>query len=74
MSATNYNPKISTLLTRQKRLTTALFKVIEDYSLIQFFPLDRTDEDCLLDVTRQIDASLQYGEDLEVKPRDYEDD
>lgn len=58
---------------RQERLTNMLFQVIEDYGMVQFYPLDRNSEDDLMDVTRQIDTGLQYGENLEVKTKDFED-
>jgi len=40
---------------------------IDDFSLVKFLPLDITDEDSINDVLIQIDASIQYGEDLEHK-------
>ena len=40
---------------------------IDDYSLVQFLPLDITDEDSINDVLIQIDTSIQYGEDSEHK-------
>jgi len=59
--------------TRQERLTNMLFKVIEDYSMVRFLPINREDENDLMEVTRQIDLALQYGEDLEVKPQDFDE-
>ena len=41
--------------------------------MFESFFLNRTDEDSLLDVVRQLDTALQYGEDIEVKAKDIED-
>ena len=40
---------------------------VDDYSLVQFLPLDITDEDSINDALLQIDSSIQYGEDFEPK-------
>ena len=40
---------------------------IDDYSLVQFLPLDISDEDSLTDVLLYIDSTVQYGEDSDVK-------
>lgn len=40
---------------------------IDDYSLVQFLPLDVSDEDSLPEVLLYIDNTIQYGEDLDVK-------
>ena len=40
---------------------------ISDYSLVQFLPLDISQEDSLADVLLYIDNTIQYGEDLDVK-------
>ena len=40
---------------------------MDDYSLVQFMPLDATDEDSINDVIAQIDRAIQYGEDFEPK-------
>jgi hypothetical protein len=37
------------------------------YSLVSFIPLDITDESSIDDVLGAIDASLQFGEDQEVR-------
>lgn len=55
------------------KLTKALTKVIDDYSLVKFHPLDITDEDSINDMLLIVDNVLQYGEDQDVKePREYE--
>jgi len=68
--AKNFKNKFKT---RQEKLTNMLFKVIEDYSMVRFYPINREDENDLMEITRQIDLGLQYGEDLEVKPQDFDE-
>ncbi|KAM9306424.1 GPN-loop GTPase 3 [Pholidichthys leucotaenia] len=50
-----------------KKLTRAICELIEDYSMVRFLPLDRTDEEGVNIVLQHIDFCIQYGEDLEVK-------
>ena len=50
-----------------QKLNSALAQIIEDYSMVQFIPLDSTDEDSVANVLLHIDHAIQYGEDLEVK-------
>lgn len=38
---------------------------LDDYSMVGFVPLDATDEDSISELVLQIDAAVQYGEDLE---------
>ena len=40
---------------------------MEDYSLIQFVPLDRTNERSIERVLALIDNTIQFGEDADVK-------
>ncbi|CAB4056965.1 GPN [Lepeophtheirus salmonis] len=54
------------------RLSQSLGKVIEDYSLVRYFPLDITDEESISDLVLMLDNVLQYGEDEEVKTTDFE--
>ena len=44
-----------------------MFLQINDYSLVQFLPLDISQEDSIADVLLYIDNTIQYGEDLDVK-------
>ncbi|CAD5114929.1 DgyrCDS3959 [Dimorphilus gyrociliatus] len=46
---------------------------VEDYSLVKFHPIDRTDEDNINDILAIIDMAIQYGEDLEPKTQDFEE-
>ncbi|CAB3360682.1 Hypothetical predicted protein [Cloeon dipterum] len=54
------------------KLTEALGNVIENFSLVRFIPLDRRDEENIADVLLQIDMAIQYGEDLDVKTKDFD--
>jgi hypothetical protein len=55
------------------RLNKALVKIIDDYSLVKFHPLDVSDEDSINDILLIIDNVLQYGEDHDVKePKEFE--
>ena len=55
-----------------KKLSDSLAKMIDDYSLVKFLPLDITDQETLGDIMLQVDMSLQYGEDEE--PREPKDE
>jgi len=55
------------------RMTAALGQVLEDYSLVKFFPLDPTDESNVNDLLITVDNTIQYGEDLEVRTESKED-
>jgi hypothetical protein len=57
---------------RHLRLTESLAKVMDDYSLVHYFPLDVSDEDSIGDLLLTIDNCIQYGEDLEPKIRDFD--
>ena len=54
-------------------LTEALGRVIDDYSLVKYFPLDITDEENIGDLFLMIDNTIQYGEDGDVKVRDFDE-
>ncbi|XP_034458139.1 GPN-loop GTPase 3 isoform X2 [Hippoglossus hippoglossus] len=53
--------------TKFKKLTQAICGLIDDYSMVRFLPFDRTDEEGINIVLQNIDFSIQYGEDLELK-------
>ncbi|KZO93274.1 hypothetical protein CALVIDRAFT_546743 [Calocera viscosa TUFC12733] len=48
-------------------LSQAIVQLIEDHNMVQFLPLDVTDEDSLQGILEHIDYMLQYGEDEEPK-------
>lgn len=52
------------------KLTKAIGSLIDDYALVKFFPINIYDEDSLNDVLLNIDNTIQYGEDQDVKDRD----
>lgn len=58
---------------KHRKLTEAIGKLIEDYSLVRFTPLNLNDQENISDVLITIDNILQYGEDLDVKTKDFED-
>ena len=58
---------------KHARLTEALGRVLDDYSLVKFFPLDITSEENVLDLITMIDNTIQYGEDADVKTADFDE-
>lgn len=54
-------------------LTEAIGRLIEDYSLVRFYPLNIKDEDSIADIKLTIDNIIQYGEDSDVRTRDFEE-
>ena len=46
--------------------------MLEDYSLVKFFPLDITSEENVQDLLMMVDNTIQYGEDADVKTRDFD--
>ena len=52
-------------------LNRALARLIEDYSMVSFVPLDITDDESVATVLAHVDNAIQYGEDLEpAEPKD----
>lgn len=54
------------------KLTEALGKLIEDYSLVKFLPLNIKDDESIADVKLVIDNVIQFGEDADVKVTDFD--
>lgn len=53
------------------KLTSAISHVIDDYMMISFVMMDRTDEDTMEEVLAFTDHAIQYGEEVEPRePRD----
>uniref|UniRef100_A0A915KCJ2 GPN-loop GTPase 3 n=1 Tax=Romanomermis culicivorax TaxID=13658 RepID=A0A915KCJ2_ROMCU len=52
---------------KHKKLTRALARLLENYSLVKFVTLDSTDEESVNDLLLSIDNSIQYGEDAEIR-------
>lgn len=63
----NEDKETSSYRKKFHKLNRALAKVIQDYSLVKFHPLDVSDEDSINDVLMVVDNVLQYGEDQDVK-------
>eukprot|EP00904_Undaria_pinnatifida_P013703 jgi/Undpi1/9463/HiC_scaffold_27.g11920.m1 len=58
-------------LPRLARLTEAISGVLDDYTMVNFLPLDIRDEEDIALVLHHADYIVQYGEDLEPKqPKD----
>jgi hypothetical protein len=57
---------------RFRRLNAAVAAVLDEFSLVSFLPLDITEEESIGDVLLQIDMAIQYGEDAEVKTREFD--
>jgi len=49
----------------------ALFFQIEDYSMVYFLPLNPHDEETITFILNQIDIAIQYGEDADVRTKDF---
>ena len=56
------------------RLTEAICSLLDDFSMVGFIPLNINDEDNIAHVLATVDHAIQYGEDLEVRGADYDDD
>lgn len=57
------------------KLNSVLARIIEDYSLVKFHPLNYSDEDSTNDILLIIDNIMQYGEEQEVKePKEFDRD
>ena len=55
---------------RFRRLNQALCRLLDDYDMVTFLPLDITDEDSIAAVMQQVDNAIQFGEDAEPKDTD----
>ncbi|CAI5503012.1 unnamed protein product [Closterium sp. Naga37s-1] len=58
---------------RFARLNHAIAQLVDDYSLVNFLPLDISDEDSIQYVLSQVDNAIQFGEDADVKIKDEPD-
>ncbi|CAN1345996.1 GPN-loop GTPase 3 [Linum perenne] len=74
------NPEPTTLLAELNqrmgpqflKLNKALMELVNNYSMVSFVPLDLRKETSIQYVLSQIDMSIQYGEDADVKIRDFD--
>ena len=58
---------------RWNRLTESICSLLDDYSMVGFIPLNINDDDSIAHVLATVDHAIQYGEDLEVRGADYDD-
>lgn len=57
---------------RYRSLSEAIGRLIEDFSLVKFFPLNIQSEENIADILVMIDNAIQYGEDTDVRTRDFD--
>ncbi|WRX07540.1 GPN-loop GTPase - like 1 [Theobroma cacao] len=57
---------------RFKKLNKSLIELVDEYSMVSFIPLDLRKESSIQYVLAQIDNCIQYGEDADVKIRDFD--
>ncbi|KAI4494973.1 hypothetical protein M0804_001174 [Polistes exclamans] len=58
---------------KYQKLTEAIGKLIEDYSLVRFLPLNIKDDESIADIKLTINNIIQYGEDEDVRIRDFDE-
>ncbi|KAI8468028.1 MAG: GPN-loop GTPase [Monoraphidium minutum] len=56
---------------RFRALNAAVAALLDEFSLVSFLPLDISDDDAIAEVLGHVDMATQFGEDAEVKVRDY---
>lgn len=57
---------------KYRKLSETIGFLIEDFSLVRFTPLNINDEENIGDLLLMIDNVIQYGEDADVKTRDFD--
>ncbi|XP_014288584.1 GPN-loop GTPase 3 [Halyomorpha halys] len=57
---------------KYRTLTECIGRIIDDYSLVRFFPLNIKDNECISDLLLTIDNIIQYGEEADVRTRDFD--
>jgi hypothetical protein len=76
------SPDIPTLIdnlnkstsTKYHKLNEAIGTLIDEHNMVNFLPLDITDEESVAFVLGHIDHAMQYGEDLEPPDPDFYDE
>lgn len=58
---------------KYRYLTKRIGQIIEDYSLVQFVPLNIKDEDSIAGLLLTINTMIQYGEDQDVRMTDFDE-
>lgn len=56
------------------KLTEAIGEVVDNFSLVRFCPLNIKDEESIENILITIDNIIQYGEDADVKIRDFDEE
>ena len=54
----------------RNRLTDSISQILDDYTMVSYVPLNIKDEESIDHVLSCVDATIQYGEDLEVRGMD----
>lgn len=62
----------STWNAQYRQLTAAFGQILEDFSLVRFYPLNIKNEESIGDLFLTINNIIQYGEDADVKTKDFE--
>ncbi|XP_059612218.1 GPN-loop GTPase 3 [Phlebotomus argentipes] len=57
---------------KHEKLSEAIGSLIDSFSLVRFMPLDISDEESVNEVLMIVDNVIQFGEDFDVKTRDFE--
>lgn len=70
--ATEYSSEVGPK-ERNSKLTVALANLVERYSVVHFFPLNRDNEESVADILRQIDHCLQYDEEVDPPNRTFDE-
>ena len=55
---------------KYKKLTETLGTLIEDFSLVRFYPLNIKNAENVADIFLTVNTIIQYGEDLDVRDKD----
>jgi GPN-loop GTPase len=55
---------------RRQRLTDSICQLLDDYTMVSFLPLNIREEDSIDHVLSCVDATIQFGEDAEVRGMD----
>lgn len=53
-------------------LTKGLAKIVDDHSLVRYVPININKQESIQNALLEIDNRIQYGEDLDVKTRDFD--
>ena len=66
--------KLETRRRQRHRLTESICGLLDDYTMVSFVPLNIKDEESIDHVLITVDHAIQYGEDLEVRGAEGDDD